>query len=80
MFLVVSKAIRSVHTSSQEKVTLETVRHAVASGGNMSTANTQEEVNAIVSRNTASGMTCHVFNYAESFQTVAAVQNFKAFA
>lgn len=80
MFLVVSKKISRVH-GNPPPVTLDNVRAAVGSNGaNMSIANTQEEVNTIVNRDTASGLTCHVFNYAESFQSVSAIKTIKAVA
>ena len=80
MFLVISKKISRVHGNPQP-VTLDNVRAAVnGNGANISTAATQSEVDAIVNRNTAMGLTCHVFNYAESFQSVSSIQTIKAVA
>lgn len=78
MYLVISRKL-STSNGSPVGVTRETVMGAVNSGSSTQfTAPDKQTLDAYIANRTAMGFTCHVFEYASSFQSVSTVQNVQA--
>jgi spore coat polysaccharide biosynthesis protein SpsF (cytidylyltransferase family) len=77
MHLIISKKLNLVH--GQTGIDRDTVRNAVNSGSSTTyIATSDEERDAYIERQTRQGFTVHVFEYANSFQSVTSVQSVKA--
>lgn len=79
MHLIVSKKLNLVHSTPSKTLDSASVRSAVNSGSFHSyIAADAAERDAHIQRQTAQGFTCHVFDYADSFQSVTTIQSIRA--